>query len=766
MIKSEEYANKYASGILGFSADPYEKTEEEFRARMEYYYGMYSHGDCVFGHGGTKYQGTDMEIDFKTIRDQMRGMQDVNRYRDELDPITGKGKNKGRKWNISWRTDKRLSKHRDRLKTKFDGVRIDPIITATDESSVKAKQFIVGKMKFMADPRTKAFTQKIGRPVEDTGMTPPDVDIYADMGGIALPAEVAMKDAIDDALVRSDWELIRTMLDEDYIDIGARVFHIFQSDSKIRIEYVDPARYFRRYSEYPDGRDSDFKAFIKTRKISEIRQHISGENIEQKIEQIAQQYQGVNGADRFAKAGLRQDYDRSGGRASTLYDDVSVEVMTCYFVDTMLESYAVGQHKRGAKVFERVSPDINFEPRHKRELKQFPVHYLFKCDWVVGSDIVFNYGIADTIVREGMDGSKEVVFPIQDYILQEPSLGERCIGFDDDIQIATFKGRNMIAEMIPGPGMIVNKSALRSSVTFGDEKMSMKENIIGLRTTGYLFVEEKDGYASLPGTGDDRKRNSIFTPIVDQSLDKAAALDHRIEVAERGIMSVLGTSPLEDGNVNPEMLKHVAQATTAGTNSAIAPHIKIAVDQFRGLCKVICQKYRLMVLAGDVSLETKKDTILTRDLFKMDWSVKVLVDTLETKEVLMQDLLSKREMIPDEAFYQVYAAIKDGDLKRAQILLAKFSAKSKEQEHQRQMEIQQAVSRGNAEAAIAQEQASMKRSELEHELEIKLQEFKSGLEEEQKKRDHTRDLEKIREQAKFNYQKDTTIANIQKPVRQ
>lgn len=763
MIKQDEYAGKYRAGNLNFSADPYNKEEQEFLARCEYFYGMYAEGECVFGHGGSRAYSDGTSIEFKTLRDQARGMQAVERYRDELDPITGKGKNKGRKWNISWRTDKRLSKHRDRLKTKFDGVRIDPIITATDEASVKAKKFIIGKMKFQSDPRTQAFGQKIGKPVQGTGMSPADIDIYADMGGIAIPAEISMKDAIDDSMVRSDWEGIRTLLDEDQIDLGARVYHIFNVGNKIRIEYVDPARYARRYSEFPDGRDSDFKFFIKTRKISEIRQYLDDPA---KAQEIAKEYTNYNNNERFFSDGRRQGYDRSGNTQSDIYDEVSVEVMTLYFVDTQLETYASGRHKRGAKVFERVAPDIEFEPRHKREVKQFPVHYLYKCNWVVGTDCVYDYGVADTIVREGQDGSKEVVFPLQDYISQEPSLIERCLGFDDDIQIATFKGRNMISEMIPGPGMIVNKSALRSSVTFGDEKVSMKENIIGLRTTGYLFVEEKEEYAGLPGTGDDRKRNSIFTPIVDQTLEKAAALDHRIEVAERGMMSVLGTSPIEDGNVDPEMLKHVAQAATTGMNSAIAPHIKVAVDMFRKMCNIICQKYRLLVLADEIELDNEKDTKLTKDLFKLDWNVKVLVDTLQTKEMLTQDLLARRDAIPDEAFYQVFNALKDGDLKKAQILLSKFSAKAKEQEHQRQIEVQQAVSAGNKEAAIATEQAAIKRAERENELKKDLETYLAGLEEEKAKKDHARAKELIEIEAKNSFNKDVTTAQIQSPVRQ
>lgn len=761
MIEQQSYADKYASGSLSYSSDPYKKEESEYKKRAEHYYGMYAYGDCVFGFGGQ----TPTGISFKELRDHARGIQSPAKYQDILTPWhTNKKKKRTRaKWNISWRPVPYITKHRDRMKTKFEQLVLEPIVTATDEASVKAKEFIVARMKMMADPRSKQFAQKTGYPIPGAemvkGMAPDDIDTYYEMGGIALPPEVAMKDAIDDMLFRSQWKSTRTLLFEDKIDLGAYVYHIYRTGDKLRVEYVDPARYFRRFSEYPDGRDSDFKAFIKSRKISEIRQYI---NDEEKIKKIAQKYKGLMGNERFG--GKRSDYDRSdtSGR-SGFNDDVTVEEMTLYFVDTQLELYAKGVHKRGARVFEPISPDVKFSERHQREIIQAPIQYLFKCKWIVGTDCVYDYGVADTIVREGEEGSKEVVFPIYDHISQEPSLIERCMGFDDDVQLATFKLRNLIAKLPPAPRMLINKSALKESVTFGDEEMSLRENLEGFYSDGAFFYETEDMY-DLPGADEKGNRKNFIDFLPSGIVEDVNILRQEIREGLENIRQVTGSNPLEDGVAQPDLLKHTAQSMTAGTNSAIAPHIKDYVDGFERMCYIACQKWRLMVLNGDIVVGNEKKTTLTKELFYKDWNVKVLIDSADSKELLLQDLFSKKEQIPDEIFYEIYNTIQQFDIKKAQILLAKHSARAKEMEHQRVIEVQKVQAEGNAQAAIAAQEAIDKGKEKEYSLKLNFEREMAKIKEEMAQKDHKRQLELEREKAKLNFNKDVTVANIQRPV--
>lgn len=754
----QKYAEMYRSGQLGFSADPYQKERDEYRQRAEYYYGMYCAGHCVFGYGGSKQYGE--QIEFRALRNHARGMQPPEKYMDILDPLcTDKQSGRQyRKWNISWRTDKRLSKHRDRMITKFMDVVTEPVVMATDAAAAAAKDLLVGKMKMVADPRTQEFSRQTGYPVNNPvkGLTPEDIDIYRELGGIALPPEVDMKDAIDDMLDRSKWPLVKKMLVEDLIDLGAYCFHVFRRDSRLFVEYVDPEGYFRRFSEYPDGRDSDFKAFVKTRRVAELRQWL-GDGDLKKIK-MAYGYRGRQ------RSGARQDYDRSGDREWGRYGEESVEVMTLYFVDTQVQVNASGRHKRGARVFDPISPDTEFEPRHQREKVSTPIHYLYKCNWVVGTDVVYDYGVADTIVREGQPGSKEVVIPLFDYVSQEPSIIERCIGFDDDIQIATFKLRNVIKKMIPGPGMAINKTAIKSSVAFGKEKQSIKESMEGLFSDGMFFYETLGAY-DLPGA--DEKygyRNFIdFLPPAD--VNKLTILHNEILRGEENIRSVTGSNPLEDGQASGDLLKHTAQSMTAGTNSAIAPHVQNYIYGFQRMCHIACQAYRLMVLDGDIVVGNQKKTKLTRDLFHRDWNVKVLVDRTQTKEMLLQDLMMMRDQIPSEAYYEIYNAISQHDLKKAQILLSKNSAKAQELAHQRQIEVQTAQAEGNARAGVAVENAKAEAAmaaQAAKEAELMLQ---AKLDEEKAKEDHKRKLEIIREQSKLSYEKDMAVAQTYSPLK-
>jgi hypothetical protein len=341
MTIQEEYSAKFMANKLPIESGRYEKTQKEYLQRCQHYYGLYASNQACFGYGGVTGSG----INFKELRDYAAGLMSPNKYRDALDPARfSKKKNRHfRRWNISWRINPTLPKHVDRMKSRFKDISLTPVVTATDESSIAAKEFIVSKMKLLADPRMKAFAEATGRPLPGAasvaGMSPDDISTYYELGGIALPPELAMKDAIDDMQKLSGWDSIKPMLHEDKIKLGAYAGHIFRVGNKLKVEYIDPARYFRRASEYPDGRDTDFKAFIKRRRISEIRQYVKDEKI---LAKIAENYSWIDRTGMNQNSyGRRVDYDRSNQAFRTRsYDDTTVEEMTLYFVDTQVECYA------------------------------------------------------------------------------------------------------------------------------------------------------------------------------------------------------------------------------------------------------------------------------------------------------------------------------------------------------------------------------------------------------------------------------------------
>lgn len=758
----KEYSDKFMANKLPIEPGRYGKTEAEFLQRCQNYYGLYASNQACFGFGGVSGGG----INFKELRDYGAGLMSPNKYRDMLDPLKRSKRNKDkyfRRWNISWRVNPTLPKHVDRMKTRFREVVLTPTVVATDAASVEAKEFIVAKMKLLADSRMQAYSQATGSPLPGAeavrGMSADDISTYYEMGGIALPPELAMKDGIDDMMKLSDWNSILPMMLDDKIKLGALCGHVFSQSNRLKVEYIDPACYFRRPSEYPDGRDSDFKAFIKRRRISEIRQYIKDEAV---LEKIAKRYSWSPMKDDL---GRRIDYDRSGSLMRSRYDDTSVEEMTLYFVDTQVECYATGRHKRGAYVFEPISPDTKFEERHQREKVEIPVQYLFKCRWIVGTDCVYDFGVADTIVRDGQPGSKEVVFPIFDHISQEPSLIERCVGFEDDKQLATFKIRNLIKKLPPGPRMWIDKTGLKNTVNMGDEEFSWLDNLENYASTG-IGVFEREGSYDMPGVEGNAMRNGIITFVQSGIMEDINILRGEIKEAEENIRQATGQNPLEDGMGQPDMLKHTAESMTSGMNAALAPHIEDFIASFEKMCYIACQKWRLMVLNGDIMVGNEKKTILTKELFHRDWNVSIRIDNARSRDILLQDLVQNKASIPPEGYYEIYNTIMNGDLKKAQILLTKATAMAKELEHQRMLEIQKAQAQGNMEAGIATEKEKANTSVVEMSNAMKLEEFKAKLAEEKAKNDQKRAIEMERLRADLSYKKDVTIAGIQAPVRQ
>ena len=436
MVKVQQtYADKFNKGKLKYTSDPYNKTAEEFLERCMYYYGMYSSNQCFLGYGGS-YRGRE----FKTLRDHARGLQNVDKYKDWIDPKKNKGEAQGkRKLNISWRPSMFLAKFKDIVKDKFRTVNVEPQTQAVDELARVEKAEKYNKLKFLSKEETSSWLQSTGVQFQEPDLqgleSEADVDLYARMGGIRLGVEIMLKDALDVSRSDSDFDLIKNMIIDDAIDLNAMAVHVIKNPNtgRLEYEYVDVARVGMRHSVYPDGRDCDFKFFIKTVNISSLRNF--HEVDEEEIRKIEKNYSGQYGnpssMDYLRSSGLRRDYASKGVSDRWTHDDYKVDVMTLYFIDKQVKRFVTGRRPSGSMIYDEVGPDAKLRGRDKKtkSIEEVHVHNVYKCHWIVGTDYVFDYGIDQTIVREGANGVKKPIIPLITYVGQEPSIIQRCIGF-------------------------------------------------------------------------------------------------------------------------------------------------------------------------------------------------------------------------------------------------------------------------------------------------------------------------------------------------
>lgn len=173
-----------------------------------------------------------------------------------------------------------------------------------------------------------------------------------------------------------------------------------------------------------------------------------------------------------------------------------------------------------------------------------------------------------------------------------------------------------------------------------------------------------------------------------------------------------------------------------------------------------------MAMSGDVDLgylpisdEYVKPVSLTPELSKYEWGISVEVESMESIQMLMADLQARREMLPAAEYFVIWNTVKNGDSKKAEYLIAKYTEAAKKREHARSMEIAQAQSQGNAQAAVAGEEAKAQTEQLLFQLRMQEMQAKSQLDEQGRAKDHMRSIE-LMEKTK-DREKEIAVATVE-----
>jgi hypothetical protein len=775
-----EYAGLYKSGKLENPTRYYDDDYGYYLKKVKYFFGMYSHNDTAIGWGGSVNHRMNRQYTFKTLRNHARGLQDVTKYKDIIDPVRESGKHKGKRLlNISWQILPIIPKFRNLVKTKYRDIILNPQVVAIDHESQLTKQDMKNKMKLVRQPESKAFMQGEGyAPDEPDQMksltTPEDVEVMAKMGGIRLATEIMFKNALDFSFKESGWESMVDMLAEDIIDLNACAIEQYCHNGVQQVRYIDPVRLILDSSMYPDYRDNTYRGYFEQMKYQTLK--MIEPDLSPRAEQvIRKRFQGQAYAatsNLYRGNGNREEYASHTRQSTYATEDFAIQTANLYWLDTGLERFVTGQHPRGSRIFEKVGPDFTLSERGKRagkKIEEFEVARLHKCRWVVGTDIIFDYGIVDEVTNMGVNGSRTVKWPITVYVGQEPSLVEKAISFDDDIQLANFKIRAMVSKMAPGPRMIIFKNRIRDSINLNDDTITIPDIIKMYQSDGVMILDEEQEY-SLPGENPYAQSDPIrFLP--SGIAEDMAIMENRILSGIDKIRQGWGVSEVADGTTsNPDMLKGVMEGLMYASNNALKPYINPYIYLYRQVCEYMIHKYQLMVIDGDVRLGllplgdyTSELIQLDKSLLNHEWGLYIDLNTQETKEMLVQQLFARQDL-PSDAVFIVWNAIIANDLRQAQFLLAKYIQKANQEAHQRQMEIAQATNAGAAQAAVQAEQAKRGNLELQHTFNKDLELLRHNLKMKEDQLSAGQDLQKISKQEEKR--KETAVATVkanQKP---
>lgn len=407
------------------------------------------------------------------------------------------------------------------------------------------------------------------------------------------------------------------------------------------------------------------------------------------------------------------------------YDKMTISVVDLelisyndYWVETRID-------KRGNKQVNMV--DEPKSARNKYEKRRFKC--IYKVSYVVGTDYIFNYGLATDMKRK-RSSLQETTFSyhietIDLHHMKTTGIMELIIPVADAIQVDWLKLQQLKAEARP-KGITIEIGALEGvAIGSGGDKWHPLDIIDLFNKKGTLIYREEDQ------TG--QRRN--YRPIqeLENGISRDAAfLFESIQANIQFIRDITGLNEFTDGSTpHQDSLTTPAQMAYEATNNALADIINAEKSLMKRLSSAVMLRLQAIVKNHPVEGYIKtyqsalgKETI---DFFRASPDMAMIDFGLELEErpddMKKQNLLARAERLAGEGMIDVEDLVmieNTQNLKAAQSLLAYKIKKRRREREEEAMRQQQMNGQIQMESAQAAEQAKQATLQLEYQLKMQL----------------------------------------------
>jgi hypothetical protein len=305
-----------------------------------------------------------------------------------------------------------------------------------------------------------------------------ELDQYKALGGFKANWAIAMEEVLKFTSEVSDWD--RTMkrkFIDDIIDLNmicARAYYD-PEDMKWKWEYVDPAYFIMQYSKESDFRDSEYAAYYKLEKISELaNKGFTPDELRPAAKRYQEQF-GNPAKSEWSK------HDTPDGNGSYGWFDYRVPVLHSSWIDTDVEKTLKYTTKYGKETYINLDFDDAPKPLSKRrekagyqqEVVNTNRRYTYQASWIVDTDLCYDYG---KMINQPRKSKRVPMLPFlafrnittNDYV-QFGSIIEMIIPFLDQLQLAWLRMQDTIAKALDD-GYAINLRLL-NGLNIGGEKI-------------------------------------------------------------------------------------------------------------------------------------------------------------------------------------------------------------------------------------------------------------------------------------------------------
>lgn len=562
-------SNNFTMPLINFQLDKVsisKKSEYEYGKRIaEYLQGLIN--------GGTSSYFWVRNQRWKTNRNYANGRINMSRFQDLLE-FNGKINYVNLNWLPIHIVNRIISGLVGRWMSRSEKIQV----TATDSLSTKEKQEQYEQLEFYIDNR-----RQLEKLEQESGVQimPQDQPIPADKEELnlwqaqfqRLPEEILYELGCNDILASNGWfDVLKEKMLHDAAEVGfVGTYTWMDNEGVVHVEYLKPENCFYSYSEYPDFRDTTWRGYMRSMKISELRKKYSREFhpnnpnalTEEELFQMAQTakeyklYDNITWMTEWNVTFLRP------------YDEWNVDVIEFELKTVDSESYTVVTTKKNkSTLIKKGKPE---KLSANEEVIEDSKINIYRGVYARSTQRMLEWGLKKNMIRP--QDPKEIgnaEFSYSFYMVQNYDM--TCLGVPEKIQepadqmiIARLKIQQLVAKMRPA-GTAVNWRAVQNiDYGLGDNNKGIDFKKM-FDQTGDFYYRDKDAEGNPIGIPFTEIPNAGFLPQLE-GLIKLYQFHYSVMKDELG----------EDPNLITQALQ---PRVTAGNVEASQQTAEFATDSY------------------------------------------------------------------------------------------------------------------------------------------------------------------------------------------
>lgn len=606
-------------------------------------------------------------------------------------------------------------------------------VTAIDTLSIKEKQDAYEQVEFILNNR-----KMLEKLQQESGvqLLPENEEIPADKEELLLwqpqikrlPEEILYETGCNDILASNGWfDVLKEKMLHDAAEclfVGTKTY--MDDNGIVHVEWLKPENCVYSYSDYPDFRDSSWRGYLPTMKISELRRNYGKEFnpnnpyalSEEDIWEIAQKardfryWTNLQWTDIWVTSYMRP------------YDEWNIRAMEIELKSVDHEAITkTTTNKTGTTYLEKGMPKTRSgKPKEKSDNQEIIPDTnwnIYRGVYLPDNDRLLEWGLKSNMIRPQDPkeiGNAEFSYSFympQNYAMRNLAIPEKIEAAVDGMILALLKMQQVVARMRP-TGAAINEDALQNiDYGLGDD---------GNKAINYKKLYDQTG--DIYYRGRDAEGNPIPIPIVElQNTGFLGQMDGLIrdyqfhyqilkdELGEDPNLITAAVQPRVTGQ-NVEAAQLESEYATDYIYSAYAECMKITAR------KISCLLKDSVTYGASAYRSIVNEDVAGLRQFSTD--IKFLPTQIQVDkfEVMMQQAMAAApDLVMFVNPFQLMQIAKE-DVKMAWAFFNRGQKKMLNHQIQMQRENQQATFQAQIESGRVAEEEKRKTKELEGEVEI------------------------------------------------